>query len=159
MKTISLLPVNKKPQIHTNDRILDALLAEQIDVLMACGGRGRCATCHVYVEGGADCLTPMTPREEKTLGRVSQRGQSSRLACQARVVKEGVKVRLPQGMYVDQSTNVEALIGKRAQSNILHPITGEVLVEEGKLVTRTFIMKLQDVQVDLQRLKADVDEA
>lgn len=159
MKTISLLPVNKKPQINTNDRILDALLAEQVDVLMACGGRGRCATCHVYVEGGADCLTPPTQREIKTLGRVSQRGQGSRLACQARVIKEGVQVRLPQGMYVHQGTNVEALIGKRAQSNILHPITGEVLVEEGKLVTRTFIMKLQDVQVDLERLRGDVDEA
>lgn len=153
MKTVSLLPVGRSPQVHTNERVLDALLAEQVDVLMACKGKGLCATCHVHVEAGADCLTPPTPRERRTLERVSGRGPDSRLACQARVLREGVQIRLPRGMYVHQDMNLEDLIGKRALMSILHPITGEVLVQEGKLVTRTFIMKLKDVQTDLSSLE------
>lgn len=155
MKTVSLVPVNRSPVVHTNDRILDALLAEQLDVLMACKGKGLCATCHVHVEEGADCLTRMTPREERTLGRVSNRSLNSRLACQARVIRDGVKIRLPRGMYVHQDMNLEELIGKRATMDILHPITGEVLVQEGKLVTRTYIMKLKDVQTDLSNLRLE----
>lgn len=157
MKTVSLQPINRKPQIHTQDRILDALLAEQVDVLMACGGRGRCATCHVFVDQGMDRLSPVDQRELRTLNRLSGCGPNSRLACQARVLGEGVQVRLPKGMYISKDTKIEDLIGKRAAQNIIHPISGEVLVEEGKLVTRHFIMKLQDVQVDLAKLDVNED--
>lgn len=145
MKKVSLKPLNRTTQIDTNARILDALLAEKVDVLMACGGRGRCATCHVYVEEGADCLSPMEMREKRTLGRLSARGENSRLACQARVLKEGVKVRLPKGMYVTERINLQSLVGKRAQENILHPIDGSILIEEGKLITRYAVMELEAI--------------
>ena len=157
MKTVSLMPINRKPQIHTQQSILDALLVEQVDVLMACGGRGRCATCHVFVDEGMDKLSAMDQRELRTINRLSGCGPTSRLACQARVLGEGVRVRLPKGMYISRDTKVEDLIGKRAQQNIIHPITGEILVEEGKLVTRHFIMKLKDVQMDLDKLSLDED--
>ncbi len=152
MKTVSLKPINRRPEIETNKRILDALLAEEVDVMMACGGRGRCATCHVYVEEGMDCLTKMTDRENRTLNRVSRRGAASRLACQARVIDEGVKVRLPNGMYITKTDDVLELVGKRAEQDIMHPITGAVLVEEGKLVTRTYIRKLDKIDIDLDAL-------
>ncbi|MEM1347218.1 MAG: 2Fe-2S iron-sulfur cluster-binding protein [Myxococcota bacterium] len=155
MKTVSLVPVNRSPVIHTNQRVLDALLAEDLDVLMACGGRGRCATCHVHIEAGSECLSPPTEREIRTLRRLSGAGSCSRLACQARVLREGVQVRLPKGMYLDKSTNIEDLIGKRAQERILHPLTGDVLVEEGKLITRSFIMQLKDVQMNLDAIEYD----
>lgn len=154
MKTVSLAPINRRPEIHTNERILDALLAEQVDVLMACGGRGRCATCHVYVEGGMDCLTPVEDREMRTLNRLSARGKDSRLACQARVLKEGVQIRLPEGMYFTGTRDLEELIGQRAEHNILHPIDGRVLIPIGKIITRTFIMQLADVDADLESIRA-----
>jgi len=135
--------------------VLDALLSEDLDVLMACGGRGRCATCHVHIEAGSDCLSAPTEREIRTLRRLSGVGGSSRLACQARVLREGVQVRLPKGMYIDKETDIESLIGKRAKERILHPITGDVLVEEGKLITRSFIMQLKDVQSDLTNINFD----
>lgn len=154
MKTVSLKPINKRPEIHTEDRLLDALLAEQVDVLMACGGKGRCATCHVFVEGGCEQLSPVENRELRTLNRLSNRGEKSRLACQARVEGEGVEVRLPEGMYVLENNDLDELIGMRAETNILHPIDGRILIPEGKIITRSFIGQLADVDADVEEIKA-----
>lgn len=154
MKTVSLVPINRAPQILTNARVLDALLAEQVDVLMACGGKGLCATCHVYVEDGAGALTPRTDRENRTLGRLSGCKANSRLACQARVLREGVRVRLPEGLYVTSTADLTSLIGKRAAQQILHPIDGRVLVQEGKIITRSYIMQLSDIDFDVNQALA-----
>jgi ferredoxin len=154
MKALSLRPINRRPEIHTNERILDALLAEKIDVLMACGGKGRCATCHVYVEQGQEALTPIEAREARTLQRLSNFGQGSRLACQARVIGEGVEVRLPEGMYVMEIGDIEALIGTRAAQNILHPVTGKVIIPMGKIITRTFIKEVADLDGDLKKIRS-----
>lgn len=153
MKTVSLKPINKSPQIYTNAPILKALLAEEIDVLMACGGKGRCATCHVHVTGGQDRLTPISEREQRTLNRLSGRAPNSRLACQACVLDEGVEVSLPEGLYITSTKDLEDLIGLRAEQNILHPITGQILIPRGKIITRSFIMKLADVDVELDKIR------
>ena len=153
MKTVDLRPINRRPQVHTNDRVLDALLAEQVDVLMACGGKGRCATCHVYVEKGGEGLSPVEDREARTLQRLSNRGQNSRLACQARVLREGVEIRLPAGMFVMEAQDIEELIGSRAAQDILHPITGKVIIPEGKIITRTFIREVVDLEKDLKSIQ------
>lgn len=155
MKTISLKPVNKRPQVYTDAPLLDALLAEEINVLMACGGRGRCATCHVNVTDGMDQLSPVNDRERRTLNRLSGCGPTSRLACQARVRGEGVEVQLPRGTYVTSNSDLEALIGLRAETHILHPVTGEVLIAEGKIITRSFIMKLSDIDLAVGQIQAD----
>jgi hypothetical protein len=52
-------------------------------------------------------------------------------------------------MYVTQIDNIEDLIGRRAEQDILHPLKGSVLVEAGKLVTRSMITQLQDTKVEL----------
>jgi hypothetical protein len=49
-------------------------------------------------------------------------------------------------MYISQDDDIEDLIGRRAQSNLLHPLSGQVLVEEGKLITRSVIAQLQTTQ-------------
>lgn len=46
-----------------------------------CGGRGRCTTCRVIVEAGADLLHPPEPAEERSL-RAVQAPPNARLACQ-----------------------------------------------------------------------------
>lgn len=154
MKKVVLNPINRSPLIHTNARVLDALLAEQVDVMMACGGKGLCATCHVYVDEGMDALTGRTEREVRTLGRLSGCAPNSRLACQARVLAEGVRVRLPEGLYVTSTAQLTDLIGKRATDRILHPIDGRVLVEAGKIITRSFIMQLSDIDFDVRQANA-----
>jgi len=48
-----------------------------------CGGRGRCTTCRVVVEAGAEFLAPPTAAEASSL-RAANAGPNTRLACQIR---------------------------------------------------------------------------
>ncbi len=141
-KTVRLEPIAQESSIQTNGNLLSVLLNKDLDVLKECGGRGMCATCHIYVQDGADSLTPINRREQRTLEVISSCKPNSRLACQARVMGEGVVVELPPGMYVNSLQDIEALIGRRAEANLLHPITGAVLVESGKLITRSMLKQL-----------------
>lgn len=153
MKSISFAHNGKVIPIATNENVLRALLVEKVPVLMACGGKGLCATCHVYVEKGAEFLAPRTKREERTLGLVHDSDKTSRLACQAKVLADGVVVRLPKGLYIEKSTDLNDLIGRRAEAPILHPVNGNIMVVEGKIITRSTVEKLaQSVDVDMNKL-------
>nr|WP_238718393.1 2Fe-2S iron-sulfur cluster-binding protein [Petrachloros mirabilis] len=142
-----MAPINRETAIATNDNLLSGLLKNELKVLQECGGRGMCATCHVYIKAGMESLSPLSRREQRTLGAITTCNVNSRLACQARVLDEGVIVELPSGMYVSDMQDIEALIGRRAEQNILHPLTGTVLVEAGKLITRSMITQLEETRV------------
>ncbi len=144
VKTVRLEPIAQQSDIQTHGNLLSVLLNKDLDVLKECGGRGMCATCHIYVTDGMESLTPINRREQRTLEVITSCKTNSRLACQARVIGEGVVVELPPGMYVNSLQDIEALIGRRAEQNLLHPITGAVLVEEGKLITRSVLKQLED---------------
>ncbi|WP_448563444.1 2Fe-2S iron-sulfur cluster-binding protein [Trichothermofontia sp.] len=146
VKIVKLEPIGQETEVETNGNLLSVLLNEELDVLKECGGRGMCATCHVYIKQGMECLTPMNRREQRTLEVITSCKTNSRLACQARVLKNGVVVELPPGMYVRSLQDIEALIGRRAEQPLLHPITGQVLVEEGKLITRSMMKQLEDTK-------------
>lgn len=143
-KTVRLEPIAQASSVQTNGNLLAVLLNKELAVLKECGGRGMCATCHIYVKAGGESLTPINRREQRTLEVITTCQPNSRLACQARVVGEGVVVELPPGMYVNSLQDVEALIGRRAETNLLHPITGTILVEAGKLITRSMLRQLAD---------------
>jgi len=143
-KTIKLDPINLKVAIETNDNLLSGLLSQDLRIMKECGGRGMCATCHVYVTEGMEGLSPLNRREQRTLEVITTHNARSRLACQARVIDEGVVVELPAGMYVSEIEDIEELIGRRAEDNILNPRDGSVLVEKGKLITRSMISQLED---------------
>ena len=145
-KLIKLDPINVEVSIQTNDNLLSALLKKDLSVMKECGGRGMCATCHVYITEGMESLSPVNRRELRSLEVITTCTKFSRLACQARVLGEGVTVEVPSGMYISEIDNIEDLIGRRAEDNILHPITGTVLVETGKLITRSMITQLKDTQ-------------
>lgn len=144
VKTIRLEPIGQESSIATNGSLLSVLLDKELDVLKECGGRGMCATCHIYIQDGMESLTPVSRREKRTLEVITSCKTNSRLACQARVQAEGVVVELPPGMYVNSLQDIEALIGRRAEQNMLHPITGQILVEANKLITRSTLKQLQD---------------
>lgn len=158
-KTIKLDPINVQVSIQTNDNLLSGLLKGELQVMKECGGRGMCATCHIYVTEGMDSLSPVNRRELRTLEVITTSNKFSRLACQARVMGEGVVVELPAGMYVSDIDNIEDLIGRRADGNILHPITGAVLVEAGKLITRSMITQLNDTKVEASEYLAKTSNA
>jgi len=149
MKTVAFNDSGKSAQIETQQRLLDALLARQVPVKMLCRGRGLCATCHVHVDAGADCLTPMTRQEKLTLSILTGARSNSRLACQAKVLSEGVEISLPQGLYAESFSDIEKLIGKRTTTPILHPINGRVLIQAGKIITRSAIADLSTIDLDV----------
>lgn len=153
MKRVRVESHEDPVEVSTNARVLDAVLATRETLLMACGGKGLCATCHVYVTEGADHLSPMTPRERMSLPMLADRRPTSRLACQAKVLGSGVKVELPRGRFIDSASDLEKLIGRRAEEPILHPVTGAVLIENGKLITRSRIKELSFVDVDVAEMK------
>lgn len=145
VKIVRLEPIAQETAIETNGNLLSVLLKKDLDVLKECGGRGMCATCHVYVKDGMAGLSPMNRREQRTLEVITTCKTNSRLACQARVLADGVVVELPPGMYINSIGDIEVLIGRRAEQNLLHPVTGQVLVEAGKLITRSMLKQIEAV--------------
>jgi ferredoxin len=143
-KTVRLEPIAQETSVETNGNLLSILINKDLDVLRECGGRGMCATCHVYVQSGMESLSPIDRREQRTLEVITSCKTNSRLACQARVLQNGVVVELPPGMYINSLKDIEDLIGRRAEQDLLHPLTGQVLVEAGKLITRSVLKKLED---------------
>jgi ferredoxin len=143
-KTVRLEPIAQETEIATESNLLSVLLYQELDVLKECGGRGMCATCHIYVKQGMEALSPINRREQRTLEVITSCKSNSRLACQARVLANGVVVELPPGMYINSIKDIAALIGRRAEQDLLHPLTGQVLVEAGKLITRSTLKQIED---------------
>ena len=86
--------------------ILELSLANDIPHAHVCSARGRCGTCRVQVEAGAQSLSPLNDVERDTLGRVSGGkpvSEGTRLACQARVLGAGVSVTRLLPAYADAS--------------------------------------------------------
>jgi ferredoxin len=158
-KTVKLDPIDRETSVATQANLLSGLLASELSVMRECGGRGMCATCHIYIKDGMESLSPISRREQRTLEVITTTKLNSRLACQALVMGEGVVVEVPSGMYVNSITDIESLIGRRAEQNILHPLNGKVLVEAGKLITRSMIGQLQDTQVQVGSYLAQSKEA
>ena len=152
MKTVGLEPIHESQAIHTGGRLLDVLLARRLKVLMACRGKGICATCHVYVKQGAQSLSPKSPREERTLSMISGLSAESRLACQCLVQGEGVVVELPPGMFIERADDLLDLLGTRAPQDILHPVSGAVLIAMGKIITRSRLEELSRLDAELKQL-------
>ena len=157
-KIVRLDPINQETSIKTNDNLLSGLLSNELNVLKECGGRGMCSTCHIYVKEGMESLSPLNRREQRTLETITSCNMLSRLACQARVIGDGVVIELPSGMYVSDLDDIEALIGRRAEQDILHPLDGRILVEQGKLITRSMINQLKDTQVKVNEYLATTKE-
>jgi ferredoxin len=157
-KIVKLEPLNQEVIVNTNENLLSLLLEKDLNVLQECGARGMCSTCHVYIKEGEASLTPLNKREKRTLEVITTCRTNSRLACQARVIGEGVVIEIPSGMYLSAIDDIESLIGRRADENILHPISGSVLVEAGKLITRSMITQLKETQGKVEQYLAKSKE-
>ncbi|WP_261892079.1 2Fe-2S iron-sulfur cluster-binding protein [Acaryochloris marina] len=153
-KQIQLEPIDHEVSVKTNDNLLSMLLQQKLNVNWKCGGRGCCSTCHIYIQSGEECLSPKSRRELKTLALISNCQENSRLACQARVLGEGVVVELPAGMYLSEIEDLDSLIGRRVQQPILHPLNGTVLVEGGMMITRSMVSQLKEALVQIDALLA-----
>ena len=78
---------------------LEIAEANEIDLDHACGGVCACSTCHVKILTGADALNEATEDEEDQLDEARGVELTSRLGCQARILRppEGgvIEVEIP----------------------------------------------------------------
>jgi len=82
--------------------VLELSLLNDVPHSHVCSGRGRCGTCRVHVDAGAQSLSAPSDYERAALARVGA-GTGDRLACQARVLGPGVSVTRLLPPYADAS--------------------------------------------------------
>jgi 2Fe-2S ferredoxin len=76
--------------------ILDVAHSARINIEHACGCVCACATCHVYVEEGAELLSEAQEDEEDRVEEAPGLQANSRLSCQCRIKSPGrLVVRVP----------------------------------------------------------------
>jgi ferredoxin len=143
MSTITIDIDGQRVQAEQNSTLLSVFKDHDILVNQICGGQGMCASCHFFVVGGLEALTPPTKQEQMTLQFTKIDRPGARLACQTRVIGEGIMIQLPNGTFVESEQDLVQEIGKKAKKTLIHPMTGEVLVEAGKLVMRSALEKMK----------------
>ncbi len=91
--TILNLPAARL-EVASGQVLLAALQAAGHDWLHACGGKGRCTTCRVQVQAGAELLSPPTLAELRyqAAGRLRP---DERLTCQARLLEGELRALVP----------------------------------------------------------------
>lgn len=133
-------------EVATGSKLLDALLERKVNAKMLCGRRGLCATCHVYADGD---ISAQNEKEKLATLLLTGAAPNSRLSCQA-TVQGDVTVKMPEGLFVESLSELEALVGKRASVPILHPVNGTIIVEANKIIVRSMIMKLSDTDFEVR---------
>lgn len=73
--------------LSVGQTVLEAAMAQGLDLDHACGGVCACSTCHVRIERGLDCFTEASEDELDQLDEARGVGLDSRLGCQARLLR------------------------------------------------------------------------
>jgi ferredoxin len=149
---IALHPINKSLDLDAGANLLATLLANEVQIRSVCRGRGICATCQVTVKGCPNALSPKTPQEAKTLSLIDGAGPNTRLACQCRVVGDGVVIELPAAVFVEALDDLLALIGEEAVTDYRHPINGSVLIPKDKIITRTLLQLFKNLTEEVNKV-------
>ena len=76
--------------------VLDAALANGIEIEHACEKSCACTTCHVIVREGFDSLDEAEEAEEDMLDKAWGLEPESRLSCQARIGDQDLVIEIPK---------------------------------------------------------------
>jgi ferredoxin, 2Fe-2S len=90
MPRVRFIDQNVEVEVPVGKSILQAATQAHVPEGSACGGVCACSTCHVYVEEGADLLTPASEDEEDILDKAFDVKMTSRLGCQSKIQKDGL---------------------------------------------------------------------
>ncbi len=69
--------------------ILESAVDHGVPLNHDCGGNCACTTCRVWVEKGAEILSPMSEDERALLEANEKLEPHARLGCQCRMIAEG----------------------------------------------------------------------
>jgi ferredoxin, 2Fe-2S len=90
MPKVCFIDQNLEVEVPVGTSLLDAARLIDAPEGSACGGVCACSTCHVYVEEGAQLLSDADEDEEDILDKAFDVRMSSRLGCQAKLLRDGV---------------------------------------------------------------------
>ena len=111
MATVRYLDQNLEIEVPVGTSLLKASKSVGAPEGDACGGVCACSTCHVYVEKGAELLSPAEEDEEDILDKAFDVRMSSRLGCQAKIQREGlIELRISKeslDAYYNEHPNVK----------------------------------------------------
>jgi 2Fe-2S ferredoxin len=91
-----ICPEGAVVQAATGTTIIEAALAEGLDIEHACEKSCACTTCHVIVREGFDSLAESTEEEDDMLDKAWGLEPESRLSCQAVVGGEDLVIEIPK---------------------------------------------------------------
>jgi len=77
-------------EVPVGTSLLDASRKAGVAHGSACGGVCACSTCHVYVSEGLGLLSEAEDEELDILDKAFDVRSSSRLGCQAKILREGL---------------------------------------------------------------------
>ncbi|MDH5435798.1 MAG: ISC system 2Fe-2S type ferredoxin [Gammaproteobacteria bacterium] len=83
-------------EAESGTTVLDAALANGIDIEHACEKSCACTTCHVIVREGFDSMTESDETEDDLLDKAWGLEPESRLGCQAIVADEDLVIEIPK---------------------------------------------------------------
>jgi ferredoxin len=150
---LAISPINRTLEFDAGANLLSTLLSNEIQIRSVCRGRGICATCQVKVRANAGGLSPKTPQELKTLALIEGASELTRLACQCRVLNDGVTVELPTGLFIEKLDELLDLIGEEAVIDYRHPINGSVMIAKDKIITRSLLQLFKNLTEDVNRVR------
>ena len=81
-------------EVAAGSTVLDSAMAHGLAIATLCGGAMHCKLCRVTVRGRADAASRCGQREQEILERLMA-AEDERLACQVRVLGDGLQVLLP----------------------------------------------------------------
>lgn len=73
--------------LAVGESILQAAMAQHLDLDHACGGVCACSTCHVKIHRGGECFVEPSEDELDQLDTARDVGLESRLGCQAKLLR------------------------------------------------------------------------
>ncbi|RDE19614.1 ISC system 2Fe-2S type ferredoxin [Motiliproteus coralliicola] len=91
-----LCPEGKVVEVEPGVTVLDAALAEGIEIEHACEKSCACTTCHVIVREGFDSMEESDELEDDMLDKAWGLEPDSRLSCQAVVADEDLVIEIPK---------------------------------------------------------------
>ena len=118
MPKVRFEPEGIEIEVPVGTSILEASNLAHAQVGSACGGVCACSTCHVIIKQGLDDLAPASEREEDILDKAFDVKPSSRLGCQAKVLRDTLIVletsRESRQAFLDEHPDIRAALKKAA---------------------------------------------
>jgi uncharacterized 2Fe-2S/4Fe-4S cluster protein (DUF4445 family) len=118
---ITFEPSGKSSLVAEGRTVLGAARSLGVEIPAECGGIGKCDSCGVFIENGADGLSELTDGERTYLSE-TRLAEGERLACQVHVMGLDVTVRVPEIVKSAKTEGEKETVnddnGKRAKANL-----------------------------------------